>query len=57
MDENTYTRNDDYIQIFKSDTDSFFSLGQIQTAIGNGVGDEEKTLYQIYIFPSSSQNI
>ena len=57
MDENTYTRNDDYIQIFKSDTDSFVSLGQIQTAIGNRVGDEEKTLYQIYIAPSLSQNI
>ena len=39
MDENTYTRNDDYIQIFKSDTDSFVSLGQIQTAIGNRIGN------------------
>ena len=57
MDQNYYTRNDDYFQIFNSFTETFVSFGQIQTGIANKISDGEKTLYQIWILPSSSQNI
>ena len=39
MDQNTYTRNDDYINIFNSVTETFVSFGQIQTGLGNRFGD------------------